>query len=105
MEIVFEILFVSLLLMQRACAAASIDKETHIVNITRHHKGDVLIIKDVPECNQFTCLKMTNGSAFTVRDIKGAPPPENECKCQCDTRSKTYREDFGSCVDTIRGED
>lgn len=42
------------------------------------------------------------GSATLYKDIKSLSKPKN-CKCQCVSHLKTYREDDGYCVDTIRG--
>lgn len=42
------------------------------------------------------------GSATLYKDIKSLSKPTT-CKCQCVSHLKTYREDDGYCVDTIRG--
>lgn len=42
------------------------------------------------------------GSATLYKEVKSLSKPTN-CKCQCVNHLKTYREDDGYCVDTIRG--
>lgn len=61
---------------------------------------------DVGICNENTCLEISGGSASLYIDPKSLPKSSTStCKCQCVNHLKTYREDDGYCVDTIRGMD
>ncbi|CAG9799184.1 unnamed protein product [Chironomus riparius] len=71
------------------------------VNITRHYDGDIIFIEDEKNCNENTCLELLGGSATLYKEVKASTKP-TKCKCQCVSHLKTYREDDGYCVDTIR---
>ncbi|XP_070496558.1 uncharacterized protein sha [Chironomus tepperi] len=71
------------------------------VNITRHYDGDIIFIKDEQACNENTCLELLGGSATLYKEVKSLSK-SSKCKCQCVSHLKTYREDDGYCVDTIR---
>lgn len=54
-------------------------------------------------CNENTCLEFSGGSATLYHEPKSSKSTSEKCKCQCLNHLKTYREDEGLCVDTIRG--
>lgn len=62
----------------------------------------MIFFKDPKTCNENTCLEHLGGSATLYKEVKSLSKPTN-CKCQCVNHLKTYREDDGYCVDTIRG--
>lgn len=65
-------------------------------------------IDDPSSCSENTCLEIFGGSATLYHNDEKSTKngiSSSKCKCQCLSHLKTYREDEGLCVDTIRGKE
>lgn len=53
------------------------------------------------ECDDKVCMEVSTSTAVKYRKAKNSRNEKKQCKCQCLSHVKTFREDTGICVNDI----